>query len=243
MRGAANAFKTDFGIHSVPCSEVLSGGPPKDGIPAIDSPVYVTVADADTWLKPMEPVVFVEIAGDARAFPLQILVWHELVNAEVGNVPVVVTFCPLRNTAIAFERTVSGTVLDFGATGRLRFSNLIMYDRATESWWQQANGKAIAYPYDTLKNSRVVNSSVQDQDIIVLWQAGKTSPFSGDQISGGADVGSITSGFRGRCSTPKRRCSRLESIPPIRLRFAGLASSPVFGRRDVSFCDRDHRQS
>ena len=136
-------FATDFSKHSVPYTEILSGGPPKDGIPAIDEPKFVDVEEADTWLKPQEPVILFQIDDDVRAYPLQILIWHEIVNDVVSGVPVVVTFCPLCNTAIAFERTLDGQVLDFGTTGLLRFSNLIMYDRQTESWWQQATGDAI----------------------------------------------------------------------------------------------------
>jgi hypothetical protein len=89
-------------------------------------------------------VILLQLGADARAYPLQILVWHEIVNDVVDGAPVLVTFCPLCNTAIAFERTVDGRVFDFGTTGRLRFSNLIMYDRQTETWWQQANSEAIA---------------------------------------------------------------------------------------------------
>jgi hypothetical protein len=145
--GAPREFTTDFSRHSVPYAEILSGGPPKDGIPAIDEPQFVNVAEADTWLMPAEPVILVRVGEDARAFPIQILMWHELANAEVGGLPLAVTFCPLCNTAIAFERTVDGQVLDFGTTGRLRYSNLIMYDRPTETWWQQATGEAIAGQY------------------------------------------------------------------------------------------------
>jgi len=147
--GAESEFTTDFSRHTVPYGEILSGGPPKNGIPAIDNPKFVTVAEAQGWLKDVEPVVLVQAplaqgGGDARAYPLQILMWHEIVNDTVGGVPLTVSFCPLCNTAIAFVRTVDGRVLDFGTTGRLRFSNLIMYDRQTESWWQQAGGEAIA---------------------------------------------------------------------------------------------------
>lgn len=142
--GAEREFSTDFSKHIVPYSEILSGGPPKDGIPAIDEPVFIGVADADDWLEDREPVVFVAVGSDARAYPIQILMWHEIVNDVVGEKPLVITFCPLCNTAIAFERTVNGQVFDFGTTGRLRFSNLIMYDRQTETWWQQATGEAIA---------------------------------------------------------------------------------------------------
>ncbi|HEX6305104.1 MAG TPA: DUF3179 domain-containing protein, partial [Anaerolineales bacterium] len=142
--GATSQFSTDFSKHSVPYDEILSGGPPKDGIPAIDNPIFVNIEEADEWLEPQEPVILFEVNDDARAYPLQILTWHEIANDVVGGEPVVVTFCPLCNTAIAFERTVNGQVLDFGTTGRLRFSNLIMYDRQTETWWQQASGEAIA---------------------------------------------------------------------------------------------------
>jgi hypothetical protein len=142
--GASSEFTTDFSKHSVPYREILSGGPPKDGIPAIDEPKFVGVDQANEWLKPVEPVIFVQVGEESRAYPLQILTWHEIVNDTVGELPLTVTFCPLCNTAIAFKRTVNGQVLDFGTTGRLRFSNLIMYDRQTETWWQQANGEAIA---------------------------------------------------------------------------------------------------
>ena len=90
-----------------------------------------------------EPVIGLVVNGDARAYPLKILIWHEIVNDTVGGVPVTVTYCPLCNSAIVFERTVDGRVLDFGTTGKLRNSDLVMYDRQTESWWQQFSGTAI----------------------------------------------------------------------------------------------------
>lgn len=136
-------WKTDFGKHSVPFSEIMSGGPPKDGIRAIDRPEFVGVDAAASWLKPREPVILFVHGNDARAYPLQILIWHEIVNDTVGDLPVAITFCPLCNTAIAFDRRVQQKTLDFGTTGKLRFSDLVMYDRQTESWWQQATGQAI----------------------------------------------------------------------------------------------------
>ena len=142
-RGAQLEFTTDFSKHTIPYSEILSGGPSKDGIPAIDDPQFVSTAEADEWLELNEPIIFFEHKGDARAYPIQIFMWHEIVNDVVGDLPVTITFCPLCNTAIAFERTVNGQILDFGTTGRLHYSNLIMYDRQTESWWQQATGEAI----------------------------------------------------------------------------------------------------
>jgi hypothetical protein len=141
--GADREFTTDFSITSIDFSEILSGGPSRDGIPAILKPKFVDINEADSWLMPQEPVVQVLVNNEAKAYPIQILMWHEIVNDEIGGVPVLVTFCPLCNTAIAFERTVNGRAFDFGTTGRLRFSNLIMYDRQTETWWQQAEGKGI----------------------------------------------------------------------------------------------------
>jgi hypothetical protein len=141
---ATSEFTTDFSKHSVPYSEILSGGPPKDGIPALKDPQFISISEADAWLKSKEPVILVQVGNDAKAYPIQILIWHEIANDTVGGEPLVVTFCPLCNTAITFKRTVKGQVLDFGTTGRLRYSNLIMYDRQTETWWQQATGEAIA---------------------------------------------------------------------------------------------------
>ena len=127
--------------------ELDSGGPPKDGIPAIDNPRFVGFDEADRWLAPVEPVISLELNGEARAYPLQILMWHEIVNDRFVDMPVTVTFCPLCNAAIAFDRRLEhegkNLVLDFGTTGKLRKSDLVMYDRQTESWWQQFTGEAI----------------------------------------------------------------------------------------------------
>jgi hypothetical protein len=140
-------WRTDFTRHAVPLAEIVAGGPSKDGIPAIDRPRFETVLQAATWLDDREPVVVVEVGEDVRAYPLQILIWHEIVNDEVGGTPVAVTYCPLCNTALAFDRRQGGRVLDFGTTGRLRHSDLVMYDRQTESWWQQATGEGIVGAY------------------------------------------------------------------------------------------------
>ncbi|MCH7663300.1 MAG: DUF3179 domain-containing protein [Chloroflexi bacterium] len=141
--GAESQFITDFSIHTISYSEVLSGGPPKDGIPSIDEPNFISVQSADEWLDDVEPVILVQVGEDARAYPIQILIWHEIVNDVIDGMPVAITFCPLCNTAIAFDATVDGQVLDFGTTGRLRYSNLLMYDRPTETWWTQATGEAV----------------------------------------------------------------------------------------------------
>ena len=135
-------WATDFSRHGVPLDEIISGGPGKDGIPAIDEPKFLAVDRVD-WLIEREPIIAFGIGDDWRAYPIQILVWHEIVNDEVAGTPVTITFCPLCHTAIAFDRRVGDRVLDFGTTGNLRHSDLVMYDRQTESWWQQATGRAI----------------------------------------------------------------------------------------------------
>ncbi len=141
--GGPEGWKTNFSKHSIDYTEIRFGGPIKDGIPAIDDPEFLPVNPPPTWLAENEPVISFEIAGDARAYPLQILTWHEIVNDVVGGEPVAITFCPLCNTAIAFSRMVDGFLYDFGVSGALRVSNQIMYDRQTESWWQQIGGDAI----------------------------------------------------------------------------------------------------
>ena len=134
--------RTDFTQKSIDFSEILSGGPPKDGIPSIDKPKFLP-AGAVSELGPEEPVITVAVDGKARAYPLSILIWHEIVNDKIGSTPLTVTYCPLCNSAIVFDRRVGGKVLDFGTTGKLRNSDLVMYDRQTESWWQQFLGEAI----------------------------------------------------------------------------------------------------
>lgn len=136
-------WKTDFARRTVPSREILSGGPPKDGIPAIDRPRFEDVGAANRWLGDRDPVMVVESGREAKAYPLAILIWHEIVNDQVSGLPVSITFCPLCNTALVFDRRLDGKLLDFGTTGRLRHSDLVMYDRQTETWWQQASGEAI----------------------------------------------------------------------------------------------------
>lgn len=141
-RAKAEFPKTDFAVHSVPFDEIMSGGPPRDGIPAIDEPAFKPVGEVGD-LPDNEPVITVAIDGRWRAYPLRILMWHEIVNDRIGDTPVAVTYCPLCNSAIVFDRRVDGRELDFGTTGRLRHSDLVMYDRQTETWWQQFLGEGI----------------------------------------------------------------------------------------------------
>jgi len=136
--------KTDFEKTNVESwVEILSGGPPKDGIPALDSATFIAVGEGPA-LDPLEPVITLEIEGEVpRAYPIRYLTWHEIVNDTVGDIPVAVTFCPLCNSGITFDRRTEAGILSFGVSGKLRHSDMVMYDRETKSWWQQAIGTGI----------------------------------------------------------------------------------------------------
>ena len=127
-------------------TELRSGGPPPDGIPPVDEPLFLEPSAVD-FLADNEPVLALEIDGDSRAYPVQILTWHEIVNDTVGGVPVSVTYCPLCNSALAYDRriTVDDTdeILDFGTSGLLYNSSLVMYDRQTETLWSHFTGQAV----------------------------------------------------------------------------------------------------
>lgn len=134
---------TDFSRSTIDFSEVISGGPPKDGIPAIWEPAHIPVAD-EGKLHDREPVLTYEAEGATpRAYPVRYLMWHEIVNDVVGGVPIAVTYCPLCNSAMVFDARVDGVRHTFGVSGKLRHSDMIMYDRETQSWWQQAVGEGV----------------------------------------------------------------------------------------------------
>ncbi len=145
-RWTHEGWKTDFSKQAVEWSEIISGGPRKDGIPPIDAPEFVPIKEV-TGLKDNEPVISVAIKDRARAYPIRVLMWHEIVNDTLSGVPIAVTYCPLCNAALVFKRNHKDTLLDFGTTGKLRNSDLVMYDRQTESWWQQFTGEAIVGTY------------------------------------------------------------------------------------------------
>jgi hypothetical protein len=138
-----SGWETDFSKHKVALSEFQSGGPPRDGIPPVDEPKPTSQDDAEAWLSDREPVLVVEIGDPVRAYPVQILVWHEIVNDTLGGRPIAVTYCPLCNSSLVFDRRVGGRTLTFGTTGNLRRSDLVMWDRQTESWWQQLSAEAV----------------------------------------------------------------------------------------------------
>ena len=257
---------------SVPLSEIRRGGPPPDGIPPIDNPVFEDVDAAGEWLSERDRVLMVTPGAETRAYPLAIMTFHEIVNDVVGGEPLVVTYCPLCNSGLVFERTVDGEVLDFGTSGRLYNSNLVMYDRATRSLWSQFTGEAIvgerlgttlervpmqivsfselaarrpdaevlsrdtghrrpygdnpyvgyesaespflfdgptggplppmarvvttggeadpvAFPWEIVTDERVIEATVDDEPVVVLWAPGTASALDEADISESADVG------------------------------------------------------
>jgi hypothetical protein len=163
-------------------SEIISGGPPPDGIPPIDDPKFLEASGVD-FLSPQEPVISLVLEEDARAYPAQIMVWHEIVNDTVGGVPVTVTYCPLCNTGIAFRRPViDGELLDFGTSGKLYHSNLVMYDRQTKSLWPQALGQAVMGPLTGTKLELVPVQLVAWSDWLAEHPRGKVlSPDTGER--------------------------------------------------------------
>lgn len=262
--------KTDFCLYQEGVFEtIISGGVPRDGIPPIDNPTFESVTDAAVWLQAQSPVISFELNGTARAYPLAILTRHEIVNDVVADIPVAVTFCPLCNSAVVFERTLDGEVLRMGVSGLLRNSDLIMWDDVTQSWWQQftgegivgvytgrqlrmlasqvvgfgafveqypdgevlsragrsygtnpyvgydsssqpflfrgelddrlfptdrvlaglIGGEAIAYPFETLSEVKVINDTVGGLEVVVVWQAGATSALDQSSIDDSRDVG------------------------------------------------------
>ena len=193
----ASGFKTDFCRHRVPLTEFQSGGPGKDGIPALDHPRFAPASTVD-WLALREPVIELVVGRDMRAYPLQILIWHEIVNDRVGGVPVAVTFCPLCNTALAFDRRVRGRTLSFGTTGNLRNSDLVMYDRQTETWWQQFGGEALVGRYAGTRLRQLPARIVAWREFerryphsfVLTRQTGFSRPYGENPYSGYDDVSS-----------------------------------------------------
>jgi hypothetical protein len=195
--GIGSGFTTDFCRHLVPLSQFQAGGPGKDGIPALDRPRFAPAATVG-WLAPREPVIELAVAGEVRAYPLEILIWHEIVNDRVDGVPVVVTFCPLCNTALVFDRRVDGRTLSFGTTGNLRNSDLVMYDRQSESWWQQFGGQALVgrYAGTTLRQlpARIVAwrefARRHPHGLVLTRKTGFSRPYGENPYTGYDDVSS-----------------------------------------------------
>ena len=154
-----SAQRNGFSIEDplIPLEEILGGGPPRDGIPSIDSPKFILAAEAD-WLFPDSRIIGLDIEGDIRVYPLAILNWHEIVNDTVGGVPVSITFCPLCGTGMAFRRDFDGAVTTLGVSGLLYNSDLLLYDRKSKSLWSQVMGQAVSGPR---KGERLVPEPIE----------------------------------------------------------------------------------
>jgi Protein of unknown function (DUF3179) len=174
-----------------------SGGPGKDGIPSLDHPRFAPASSVE-WLASREPVIELTVGREVRAYPLQILIWHEIVNDRVGGVPVAITFCPLCNTAIAFDRRVGGRTLSFATTGNLRNSDLVMYDRQSESWWQQFGGGALVGRYTGTRLRQLPARIVAWRDfkrqhphgLVLTRKTGFSRPYGENPYSGYDDISS-----------------------------------------------------
>ena len=142
---SSSALGFDLSNASIPKDEIRAGGPPKDGIPSIDAPLFVASADA-AFLQDDDFVAGVMLEGVARAYPLRILVWHEAVNDVIGGRPILVTYCPLTGSVVSFDRRVGDETLEFGISGLLYQSNVLLYDRKQESLWSQLAAEAVSGP-------------------------------------------------------------------------------------------------
>jgi hypothetical protein len=220
-------WETDFTRHTVPLSQFQSGGPPRDGIPPIDHPRLEALAAGDRFLSAREPVIAVRIAGEARAYPEQILVWHEIVNDTLGGKPIAVTYCPLCNSALVFDRRVADRTLTFGTTGKLRNSDLVMWDRQTQSWWQQFTGTALVGRYTGTRlrgiDSQVLSwqqfKAAYPQGTVLSRDTGFDRPY-GENPYVGYDAADNRPGFYGGRLDPR--------LPPMERVVA------VFAGRDVA---------
>jgi hypothetical protein len=173
---------TDGTKHSIPLDEIRGGGPPKDGIPSIDNPKFISIGEANEFITDTEPGVAIDINGIQRFYPFQILVFHEIVNDTINGQKILISYCPLCLTAIVFDPVVGGTRVEFGVSGKLWNSNLLMYDRKTDSLWSQALGEAVVGER-TGESLKVLASD------ILQYEKWKTANPNGEVLS--RDTGAI----------------------------------------------------
>lgn len=224
-------WRTDLSKKAIDLTELRSGGPPKDGIPSIDSPKFVDTTTASGWLSPKEPVLAIDLNGQARAYPLQILIWHELVNDRMGDLPILVSYCPLCNSAIVFDRRVDGGVFEFGVSGMLRHSDMVMYDRKSDSLWQQLTGEAIVGDM-TGKRLKILPSQVVSFDSfarsfskaeVLSRETGHSRPYGQNPYAG------YEFGNRLLMPVPIKKTTRLRPLERIvTVEIAGIAKAYPF---------------
>jgi hypothetical protein len=172
-----NIKVTERGVkYIVDPNKIISGGPPQDGIPSIDNPSFVSVEEADEWIQDNELVLAIIYKGVKRVYPLQIMVWHEIVNDTIAGDPVLITYCPLCGSGIAYEGKIGGEAVEFGTSGKLYNSNLVMYDRKTNSYWSQIDGLAIV---GELTGTRLTPISIDT----VVWRDWKPAHPDSEVLS------------------------------------------------------------
>ncbi|UCE49585.1 MAG: DUF3179 domain-containing protein [Phycisphaerales bacterium] len=215
-------LRTNTSKRAIKLSELQSGGPGKDGIPAVDSPVFVEQEVAEKWLRPNEPVIAVVVKGQSRAYPLQILMWHEIVNDNIAGIPVAVTFCPLCYSANVFDRRIEAKTYSFGVSGLLRNSDMVMYDRQTESLWQQITGEAIVGDMLDSKLNRIPAQiisfrqfgSAYKNGLVLSRETGYRRAYGKNPYAGYDDIRKKPFMYRGRND---RRLRPMEKVVAVSL--------------------------
>jgi hypothetical protein len=243
LRSATSGWATNWNKHTIDYDELLSGGPPRDGIPSIDDPLFIRPDAAQEWLADNEPVIALQIDGEARAYPLQILTWHEIVNDVVADVPVAVTFCPLCNSAITFDRRLDGEVYEFGTSGLLRNSDLVMYDRTTEGLWQQFTGEAmvgdLAGAQLTLLPSSIVSFAdfreAHPEGVVLSRDTGFSRSYGQNPYVGYDSVGSSPFLFRGEIDGRLAAVERVVTVSLDPSAGSGQASAGSGQAVDVAY--------
>lgn len=189
IANSGNGF--DISNAVIPQDEILRGGPPKDGIPAISEPTLIEAAQAD-FLKADDRIVGIRIGGIARAYPISILNWHEIVNDKIKDQSYAITYCPLCGTAVAFDANIDGRVTEFGVSGLLYNSDVLLYDRDTESLWSQISSRSVAGKHvgKKLRRLPISHTSWQDwleknpQTLVLSDQTGYSRDYSRNPYAG-----------------------------------------------------------
>ena len=203
-------------------STMVSGGPPPDGIPAIDAPLFERASEI-SWLSDDEPVLSLQVGDETRAYPVRIMIWHEIVNDLVGGVPVAVSYCPLCNSALTFDRRVADRVLSFGTSGLLYRSDLVMYDRQTESLWPQLELGAVAGHLTGTQLDTIPTVTIAWSDFLAAhpaaWvlsqQTGYNRPYGSNPYVGYDDVDSDPFLFDGEVPDQLPAMARVVGLGPV----------------------------
>ena len=234
---------------TIPENEVFKGGPPKDGIPSIDNPRFVK-AEKSSQLGDSDLVLGIALNGIAKAYPLPIMNWHEIVNDKFGDLPVVITFCPLCGSGMAFESTMDGRPLTFGVSGLLYNSDVLLYDRQTESLWSQLKSSAVTGFYKTRQLNPVPMQHTtwqhwreQYPDTLVLsFDTGFSRNYSRNPYEGYENIKQtyFPVKFRAKGLHPKERIigftinGKAKAWPFVELRKAGGVVNDVVGDLPVT---------